>query len=135
MIIELGAVLAGIAVLLTAVIAALDARRTSSRALVASNAAMTASPMALFEGLRTEVRAVVDAYGDAVARWSAERDNMQNSLNGERRRADAAEAVVLMLRGEQAEMKIDLAAARAEVADLRARFETAIASRTTHSQS
>lgn len=132
MTIELGAVLAGIASIIVALAGALDARRRSTRAEATAQHALAASPAAVLTGLRSEVQAVVDAYHEGLERWQDERHDFEDDVNRERDRADAGEAVVLMLRGEIAVMRIDLAAARAEVADLRGRFESAMAAGAQH---
>ena len=128
MTIELGGVLVGIAAIIGAVVAALDARRRSMKAETTADKAMEASPSALIGGLRSEVQAVVDSYHEASERWARDREALEDDLDRERDRADASEAVVLTLRGELALLRIDLASARAELADLRSRFDKSIAS-------
>ena len=127
MTVELGAVFAGIAAIIAALAGAFDARRRAGNAETKASEALAASPAAMLTGLRSEVQAVVDAYHDGLERWGDERDHLEAEVERERSRADAGEAVVLMLRGEIAVMRIDLASARAELADLRGRFESAIA--------
>lgn len=122
---DVGTVLTGLAAIIVAVTGFMSLRR-SRRAETKADKALEASPMALFTGLKTEVQAVIDTYHESAERWAAERSGIGAALDRERARADAAEAVVLILRGEIATMKIDLVSARAEVADLRARFESAI---------
>lgn len=124
----LGALFVGIAAILGA-FSAIRANRKSSEAVDTANAALAASPSAVLEGLRSEVAEVIKTYTAATERWATERHGMAETTTRERQRADQAEAVVLALRGELATMRIDLAAARADVADLRLRFETAMAAR------
>lgn len=127
MTIELGAVLVGLAAVISAVVGAFiswDARQRSKRAETTADEAMAASPTAILGGLRSEVQSVVDSYHEASERWNRDRENLEDDRDRERDRADASEAVVLTLRGEVALMRIDLAAARAELNELRSRFES-----------
>ena len=123
---DLGTLLAGIGGLILAAIAVVSLVQ-SSRARKEAAEAKATSPAALFEGLRGQVKAVVDAYGEAVQRFQDERDGMESSLRRERARADGAEVVGLQLRARLAEASIDVATLRSEVADLRARFDAAMA--------
>ena len=123
-----GSLLVGVAALVSAAWAIIQSRRAGAKA----QEAIDVSPAAVLEGLRTEVQAIVDAYHEASERWTSDRSGMESSLGKERLRADAAEAVVFVLRSQMATLKLDLAAARAEVADLRTRFEQAISRRDDH---
>lgn len=107
-------------------IAAVAALIKSARAERKADEAKAVSPPAIFEGLRTQVKQVVDVHEEAVARWQDERSGLEGALRRERARADGAELVALQMQGQVAEMRIDLAAARAEVAELRQRFDAAI---------
>lgn len=120
-----GPFLVGVAAMVTATWAIIQSRRAGAKA----QEAYDVSPAAVLEGLRTEVQTIVDAYHEASDRWTDDRRDMETSLGKERSRADAAEAVVFVLRSSMATLKLDLAAARAEVADLRTRFEQAISRR------
>jgi hypothetical protein len=107
-------------------IAAVTALIKSGRAERTAAEAKATSPQAIFEGLRTQVQQVVEVHEDAVRRWQAEREGMEVALRNERARADGAELVALQLQGQLAEIRIDFAASRAEVAELRQRFDAAI---------
>lgn len=122
---SLGAVLAGLGGLLVG-LAAVISLIVAQRARAEAAEARRVSPAAVFEGLRVQVQAVVDAHVDAVRRHQIERDYLQDSLDKERARADGAEVVGLQRQARLAEASIDIAALRAEVQELRTRFEASI---------
>lgn len=122
---DTASLLAGLGGLLVGVAAVL-ALVKSGRAERTAEEAKAVSPAAIFEGLRTQVQQVVDVHEDAIVRWQGERNGMEAALASERNRADGAELIALRLQGQLAEMRIDLAAARAEVAELRTRFDDAM---------
>jgi hypothetical protein len=121
----LAQLLAGVGGLLVGVVAvgslilAVRARREAAEA-------RRESPAAMLEGLRIQVQAVIDAHQEAVRRHQMERDGIEDSLQRERARADGAELVAMRLQGQVAVMKIDLANARADLSELRARFDASI---------
>lgn len=123
--VDLGTVIAGVGTLLFGLTGFLAYRR-SKRAEEKADAALAASPAAVYEGLKSEVQSVIDTHQEAVEHWAIERHGMEEVLVRERARADAAGATVFRLRGELALVRIDMAAARTEVADLRTRFDSAI---------
>ena len=123
---DISGLLAGIGGLLVGVVAvgslffSLRARREAAEA-------RRASPTAMLEGLKTQVQAVIDAHEDAVQRHQKVRDGIERSLQHERSRADGAELIAMRLQGQVAAMKIDLAGARVDLTELRARFDASIA--------
>jgi hypothetical protein len=121
----LGGLLAGIGGLLVGVVA-VGSLLFSLRARREAAEARRASPAAVLEGLRIQVQAVIDAHEEAVRRHQTERDGIEDSLQRERARADGAEMVAMRLQGQVAVMKIDLANARADLSELRARFDATI---------
>lgn len=118
---DLGGLLFGVAAVLTALtgLLALSARRSSK----AAREALKTSPVGVLEELRREVDLVLQAHQEIVERHSQERQGMSDALDRERARAEGAESVNLHLRAEMAGLRMDLAAARAEISDLRTRVD------------
>ena len=121
----LGTFLAGLGGLIVGLVA-VASLITAHRARKEAAEAKRTSPTAVLEGLRVQVQAVVDAHTDAVRRHQLERDGLEKALRRERERADGAELVGVELHAQLAQVRIDLASARSEVAELRARFEASL---------
>lgn len=117
----LGALLVGVAALLTAASGwlAASARRSSK----AAAEALKVSPVGMLEELRREVDLVLEAHQAIVERHTQERQGMERALTRQRGRAEQAETTNLRLLAEMAGLKMDLAAARAEISDLRTRVD------------
>lgn len=124
----LGLLLEGIGGLLLGVMAVVS-YVASQRARRDAREAREASAPGVMENLRVQVKTVVDAYEEAVRRHQYERATIEQSLQRERERADGAELVAMRMQGQVAEMRIDLASAKQDLADLRARFDASIAAR------
>lgn len=118
---DIGGLLVGVAAVLTAVSGALaaSARRSSK----AAREALQVSPVGMLEELRREVDLVLVAHQTIVERHTAERQGMERALTRQRGRAEQAETTNLRLQAEMAGLKMDLAAARAEISDLRTRVD------------
>lgn len=121
-----GALLAGIGTLIAGV-AAVASLVVSGFARREAREAKETSSQAMYEGLHTEVRELMGAHTEAAGRWQREREGMEEALRSERARADGAELVAFKLQASLAELRIDFASSRAEVAELRQRFEAVIA--------
>lgn len=121
--IEIGSLLVGVAALAGAALSFWKARKSDAK----SEQALKTSPSALLEGLRTQVDNVLTTHRAAATRWQLEREELVEAYNRERVRAETGDQVIIELQAQQATMVIDLAAARAELADLRVRFEASLA--------
>lgn len=123
--VDVGGVMVGIGGVLAASLSwwqAVKARRSAAEALAVS-------PAGALEALRGEVQAVLDAHQSSLARHQEERAGMEQALSVERMRADTAESNNLMLLGQLAGLRMDLAQARSEIAELKIRFEASLTTR------
>lgn len=118
----LGTLLAGVGGLFVGV-AAIVSLVNSVRARREAKEAKASSPAAVYEGLRNQVQSVVEIHQETIRRHHDERDGMEKALSRERARADGAELVGLQLQAQLATFRIDMAAARSEVAELRGRVD------------
>jgi chromosome segregation ATPase len=116
----LGGLLVGLAGVVSAVASARSARQAKRRA----DEVVQMTAIGTLEALRSEIDGVVDAYRQAVTRHAEERDGIEAALDRERLRAEGAEGQVFHLRAQMAGLRMDLAAARAEISELGSRLDT-----------
>lgn len=121
--------LGGLIVGVTGLLSAVSARKSARSAHDSVARVLEASPAAIEAGMRREIDELDAAYVSAVARHAQERNGMEAALDHERSRAETAEAEVFKMRAGMAGLRLDLAAARAEISDLRSRVDDFLTTR------
>lgn len=98
----------------------------SKRQAKKATAAYEASPTAVIGSLRAEVKALIDASAEAAERHAEERKALEAAIRQQRKRADVAEAANAVLRGDIVALKIDLAAAQAQISELKTTLDAVV---------
>lgn len=109
------------------IVGGLLAAAAAARAEFSRRAAQkAASPMAMFGELREASQILQEHIDEQIKRWNEDRKNLEKAINTWRGRAESAEAQNLRMHAEMTGVRIDLAATRSDLSELKTRFDNLV---------